>query len=242
MRISSFKNKKFIQQYKKKPIAHTYITFPGIFKVLGNIKNKKILDLGCGAGDFSRLLVQKNAQVTAIDYSKAQIEICKHDNADLKNFKCMVADATDLKQIKNNSYDFVIMSMVFISVPNKQKVARIFKEVSRVLKKSGQLVFTDLHPLGLMIEKTTTETNKPLPGFSYFKEGSKFSSEVILTDYSKIKFVDYHYTLGTYTDLLKKAKLYIEKIVEPQPINKSPKLFKNYKVPEYIICVCKKLI
>ena len=103
------------------------------------------------------------------------------------------------------------------------------------------MIFTDLNPLALMIEKTLCESQTYLPGFSYFKDGSKFKSKVKLSDKSEIEFTDVHWTLKTYTCCLSDARMHIFKIVEPQPIKTSPDIFKDYKIPEYIIFVCKKL-
>jgi len=133
------------------------------------------------------------------------------------------------------------MNMVLLNVPTKEKVQQIFKEVSRVLKKSGELVFTDLNPIGLMIEKTTAETQTYLPGFSYFKDGSKFKSRVLLTDGSEIEFVDLHWTLETYTCCLSDAEMYLYRIIEPQPVKEAPAVLKDYGIPEHIILVCRKL-
>src|SRR5258708_23470253 len=46
-------------------------------KLLGDLKNKKILNIGCGAGEESIYLVQNGAKVWGTDLSKGMIEVGK---------------------------------------------------------------------------------------------------------------------------------------------------------------------
>ncbi|MBU4266715.1 MAG: class I SAM-dependent methyltransferase [Candidatus Altiarchaeales archaeon] len=241
MEVSDYKNPEFLERYKKTPLLHPFVVFPSLLDIFGDVENKKILDLGCGSGDFAQLLAERGADVVGVDISEKWIEICKKEHANAQNLNFFVADGSNLEQLADESFDFVVMNMVLLNVPTKEKVQQIFKEVSRVLKKSGELVFTDLNPLGLMIEKTTAETQTYLPGFSYFKDGSKFKSKVLLTDGSEIEFVDLHWTLETYTCCLSDAEMYLYRIIEPQPVKEAPAVLKDYGIPEHIILVCRKL-
>ena len=240
MDVSNYKDPEFLEKYKKAPLLHPFVVFPALHKTLGDVKNKKILDLGCGSGDFSHSLVERGANVLGVDVSEKWIDICKKEYTNVKNLEFFVADGSNLKQLADNSFDFVVMNMVLLNVPEIDKVKKIFQEVSRVLKKSGQLIFTDLHPLALMIEQTLCESQTYLPGFSYFKDGSKFKSKVKLTDGSEIEFGDIHWTLETYTHCLSNSKMCISRIIEPQPIKEAPSFLKDYKIPEHIIFVCDK--
>ena len=46
-----------------------------ILKKIGNIKDKKILELGCGAGEASVYFAKKGAEVTSLDLSKGMLEV-----------------------------------------------------------------------------------------------------------------------------------------------------------------------
>lgn len=239
--MSDYTNKEFLEKYKKTPISHPYIIFPKILELIGEIKEKKVLDLGCGAGDLSRLLINKGAIVDAVDISKEWVEICRKDNANIKNINCYQSDSSELKSIKDYTFDIVIMNMVLLNIDSKIKLEKTFREVSRILKNNGIFIFTDLHPLCLMIPKTLTEQQTYLDNFSYFRDGSKFKSKILLADGStNIEITDIHYTLETYTKLINDNKMYIYRIIEAQPIKNAPKIFENYKIPEHIIFYCKK--
>ena len=52
-----------------------YERVPITIKECGDIKNKKILDIGCGSGRLSYLLGKEGADVIGIDYSQNMIEL-----------------------------------------------------------------------------------------------------------------------------------------------------------------------
>lgn len=241
MKTSDYKDKTFLRKYDKTPYLHPYVMFPALLKEFSNVKDKYILDLGCGSGTLSNELYKKGANVIGIDQSKQWIDFAKSKYSENKKLKFLTMDGSKLK-FQDKKFDFVLMNMVLLNVENKKQLEKIFKEISKVLKPNGKLIFSDLHPLCLMVPKTTCEEQKYLKGFSYFKDKSMFESIATLSDKSKIKFTDVHWTLETYTLFLLRSKMYIEKIIEPLPIKSSPKwLIKDYKIPTYIIFVCKKL-
>ena len=51
-------------------LDHTETLNPVVFKLLWDVKDKKVLDLGCGQWYFSRLLTKQWASVTGIDISE----------------------------------------------------------------------------------------------------------------------------------------------------------------------------
>jgi 2-polyprenyl-3-methyl-5-hydroxy-6-metoxy-1,4-benzoquinol methylase len=47
------------------------------FKLLGNLRGKRVLDVGCGEGSNSVLMAKYGARVTGVDISPGFIEVCK---------------------------------------------------------------------------------------------------------------------------------------------------------------------
>lgn len=242
MNVSDYTDQDFLNKYRKSPISNPYIAYPKIIELLGNVQSKKILDLGCGGGDLTRLLANHGAIVDAVDISEPWIEICKKELAYIKNITTYQGDAANLPMIENASFDAVVMNMVLLNVDSKTRLENAFKEVSRVLKPGGSFIFTDLHPLCVMIPDTLTEQQSYCEGFSYFEDGAKFKSKVLLADGStSIEFVDLHWSLETYSQLINDVGLFIYRIIEPRPIANAPELFNDYQLPEYILFHCKKL-
>ena len=53
------------------------LLLPILMNVLGDVKNKRILDSGCGEGEYSRKLAEKGADVLGIDGSPNLIQAAK---------------------------------------------------------------------------------------------------------------------------------------------------------------------
>lgn len=68
-----------------------------VLELLGNICGKRILDYGCGAGKFSRILANKGTEVIAIDPTEKMLELA------------MAQDCHNItyKQIVGNDFSFV---------------------------------------------------------------------------------------------------------------------------------------
>ena len=109
-----------------------------------DIKDKNVLEVGCGMGSVSQLMALYGANVTAIDLTsravqntKKRFEILKQRYPSLENLKktrILEANAESLP-FEENSFDFVISWGVIHHSPNTQ---RCLNEISRVLKKGGQ--------------------------------------------------------------------------------------------------------
>lgn len=81
-----------------------------MFKRLGDIARKEILDFACGEGQISTQLARLGARVTAIDISPELVNLAKR-RVDLDGVRdridFIVADITD-RLLPKNKFDFVV--------------------------------------------------------------------------------------------------------------------------------------
>ena len=113
-----------------------------ILKFLGDIEGKKILDVGCGKGRFSKILVDKKAVVTGIDLSDKLLEVAKKNIEDV-NF--VIGSTTNLK-FQDNLFDCIICIETLEHVPDTKKAV---EEMLRVLKEGGKIIIIDKNKLSL---------------------------------------------------------------------------------------------
>ena len=107
-----------------------------------NLSNKKILDIGCGIGGVLRNFIKYGAKpkyIYGIDLLEDRIEIAEDISPNI-NFKC--GDASNLPY-KDESFDIVVQFTVFTSVLKKEMKKDIAKEMLRVLKKEGIIIWYD---------------------------------------------------------------------------------------------------
>ena len=175
-----------------------------------------------------------------IDVSKEWIDLCKKKYQKVINLDFKLANGERLGFWENKHFDVVIMNMVLLNVPTKSKVSKMVSEASKVIKKSGAFVFSDLHPLSKITDKYRSRKTERGNGFSYFKNGSSFTAVVKAGKQQQIRFRNRHWNIEFYSGLLKKNNFHIERIVESQFSKNTPASFQREELPEYIIFFCRK--
>ncbi len=239
MTVSDFSDREELERYSKQVINHEHVVYPAILKEMGNVRGKRVLDIGCANGDFAKYLQRFDVKYTGIDKSKAAIEHCRQRFGVDHYISYFVQDATKITDNYVDHFDYAVANMLMLNVDRKETLEKIFSETAGVLRRGGRFIFTDLHPFSKMMNTTTETVNHP-EEFSYFRGGSEFSTSMLMKDGSRMKFDDVHWTLNDYIGAVKGAGLVLDNIIEPQPV-KSPQLpaiYENYPVPEYILFSC----
>jgi demethylmenaquinone methyltransferase/2-methoxy-6-polyprenyl-1,4-benzoquinol methylase len=107
----------------------------------------KILDIAAGTGSSSRPLVDKGAEVTALDFSQGMIEQGRKQN---KNIKFVQGDALKLP-FEDNFFDVTTISFGLRNTSNTDKA---LKEALRVTKDGGRIVVAEFsHPVNPIFKK-----------------------------------------------------------------------------------------
>lgn len=114
--------------------------------LLGNIpegwitQEKKVLDIGCGKGDWMRLFASMAHEIHGVDISKEAIALGRQQLADLENVHFHVTEGDNLSMFEDEVFDLVYSMQCFQHIP-KAVTFRYFLEVRRVMKPSGYFVF-----------------------------------------------------------------------------------------------------
>jgi ubiquinone/menaquinone biosynthesis C-methylase UbiE len=132
----------------------------------GDIKGKRILDLGCGMGDATLYFASLGAQVDAVDISPRMIALVNRLASEY-NFKdkiiaqVMVAEELNFS---DNSFDFIFGNGVLHHVEYNKALSQVYK----VLKKDGTAAFVEplkhnpvINIYRQMADKVRTPTEQP---------------------------------------------------------------------------------
>ena len=195
--------------------SRNFFIMPNMLKYIGNVNGKKVLDLGCGEGGYSRELSKRGAQVVSIDCSEKAIEyaisLAKKDNLQIEHY---VRNSNDLFDIESMQFDIVLCSMMLMDCEDFEGT---LKEVVRVLKPNGRLFASVLHPC--------FDGNH---GFGIGRQGTGIDRQVVVMNYFEpkeweaplwkgtIPVIWRHRTLEDYVKTFIKVGLTIVDMNEPQ--------------------------
>jgi len=223
---------------KKYPGGWMYnemLEMPATFELLGNLKAKKILDLGCGAGIYARLMTKKGAKVKGVDISPEMLAIAKKENPKLD-----LRLASIYKIPFKEKFDIVVAPLVLDYIVDWDKA---FKQINKVLKKGGYFIFSAGNP----VSEITKKTSKSKPWIrefeDYFKERKVYGvwkNILYKKEVKDVKMPSYHKTYETIIKTIIKNGFEIVDYKDCYPLKKAKKLFpKEYtfliKVPYFCV-------
>lgn len=94
------------------------------------------LDLACGSGRYARILADRGAQyVVALDFSPAMLKQVRTG--------APVRGEIDQLPLRDESFDLVISGL---ALGYARDLAACLREIARVLKPGGTLLYSDFHP------------------------------------------------------------------------------------------------
>ena len=199
--------------------------------LLGDVRDKRILEIGCGGGQCSIAFARQGAIAVGIDLSDEQLSFARElaQSALAPSVaKDVIAsvlptflqgDASDLSRLADRSFDVVFSAYALHYLPT---IETCLAEVSRVLRSAdtnvgvlgGLFVFSLDHPFRdcFWDDDNGEESLQPLR--SYFTRGAmdwQFGSN---GEWMR----SYHRTVGDWVALLHDANLQVERIIEPEPV------------------------
>jgi ubiquinone/menaquinone biosynthesis C-methylase UbiE len=121
-----------------------------VMKFLPPVKDKRILEIACGRGGFSRILGLRGASVCGADFSASAVEIAKerlHRDPSLTDRVTYVQADAENMLFDENTFDIVVSCETIEHVPNPRVALR---EMYRVCKPGGMLYLTTPNYLNFM--------------------------------------------------------------------------------------------
>lgn len=180
-----------------------------LFSMMKDVKGKKILDAGCGSGNYCKILADMGAEVAGIDISPGMIDLAKERCKDYK-IDFWVSDIENTR-FEDNEFDIVISAF---SLLYKKNLRSVLKEFKRLLKKDGEVYIVIPHPIRKMMKYTN----------DYFETGRHWQN------HGEMSFFNYYRTVEEYINTLTSEGFSIKEIREPKPIKTSDNFFPHYLI------------
>lgn len=215
--MTQYDNDYFFNSYKTlraDPLSYNeVIEFPEIKKQLPEMKDKHVLDIGCGFGHLLKYFQKFHpAPLTGIDVSKRMIDECRND-PELNEARFYHGDIMEITPGVINgvthsvTFDLIISSLTLHYV---EDFPGLIEKISRWMDSNATLLFTIEHPIQTA-SKSKEVINKDTEGLylrldHYFDESIR-TSYWDGTDYEVTK---YHHRLDTVINSLIHSGLTIE--------------------------------
>tara|TARA_B110000037_G_scaffold184975_1_gene214160 strand:+ start:2595 stop:3503 length:909 start_codon:yes stop_codon:yes gene_type:complete len=109
-------------------------------------KPLKVLDIGCGRGEWLRLLSELNYECHGVDLSHTMVEFCL-----LEGFQATQGDAIAYLETQDDNSLHVITAFHVIEHLTFEHMVHLFDQCLRVLKPGGKIIFETPNPENLTV-------------------------------------------------------------------------------------------
>lgn len=190
-----------------------------------DLQGLDILDLGCGHGWLSALLVQAGARVHGIDGSAVLLAHARRRVPTAEFSQCdLVVDALPM----DRQYDRIVAHMVLMDLP---EIAPALQFVRHALRPSGRFVFTLPHPCFFNYKtRQDPATGELFCGVANYLQPAEWWIE----SYGGHRH--YHRSLAFYVDGLREHGFALTRFHEPPQVSRDPTHAEFYRgLPKFLL-------
>ncbi len=206
------------------------------FRLLGgNITGKRVLELGCGAGQNLVAMAKQGAHAIGLDFSAEQLagarRLAERENVKIELHK---GDLAELVFLRAESIDLVFSAYALGLVTD---LNRVFRQAHRVLRQGAAIVFSMPHPASHLIDDD--DPSQPL-----LIRRSYFDRTTVSYDWEGLPLSAHHHTFSDLFTGLCRANFRVDTVLEPEPMadgHRTPHWRDAYRwVPRTIILRARK--
>jgi SAM-dependent methyltransferase len=177
--------------------------------LLGEVAGKRILEIGCGAGQCGRWLLTQGARVVGIDLARGQLQ---HSlKLDAKTGVTLPVAEADVLRLPFGDGSFDLASAAYGAMPFVADATGALREVARVLRPGGRFVFSTTHPFRWAFLDEPGEEGLMAVN-SYFDRRPYLEFDTA----GEPTYAEYHRTMGDWVRCIDAAGLRLASLVEPE--------------------------
>ncbi len=174
---------------------------PAMLALVGDVRGRRVLDAGCGAGALAAALLERRAEVTGVDSSARLLAIASERLG--ASARLQRADLCERLPFADATFDVVVASLVLHYL---RDWGPTLDEFRRVLVGGGRLIISTHHPFMDHILAGGSDY------FATYELGERWQTG---DSVAEMRF--WHRPLGAMTEAIREAGFTLEALTEPQP-------------------------
>jgi len=217
MKQNIYDNPDFFSGYKalrdNKAGLNDVLEHPAIRSLLPDLRDKAVLDLGCGAGHFCRHMVSLGAsRVVGVDISKKMLSLAANESECDKKISYVNSPIEEF-DFGTESYGAVVSSLAFHYLAD---INSIFQKIYAALESPGYLIFSMEHPLCTCVLGIQPGWHRDEMGNKLFWPVDEYANEGARQSHWFVDgVVKYHRTLATVINGLVDTGFTVQRVLEP---------------------------
>jgi SAM-dependent methyltransferase len=177
--------------------------------LLGDVAGRRVLEIGCGAGQCGRWLASQGATPIGIDLSWGQLRHSRQ--LDQRAGIVLPVVQADAQRLPFEDASFDLVCTAYGALPFVADAAALLREAARVLRPGGRFVFSTNHPIRWAFLDDPGEGGL-VAVHSYFDR----RAYVEYDGHGAASYVEHHRTLGDWVRHIAGAGLRLVDLVEPE--------------------------
>jgi ubiquinone/menaquinone biosynthesis C-methylase UbiE len=178
-------------------------------RVLGEVAGRRVLEVGCGAGQCARWLTTRGARAVGLDISERQLQHSRRIDEQTQLRVPVVTGTATALPFADASFDVVFSA--FGALQFVQDAARAVDEAARVLRPGGRFAFSVTHPVRWTMPDDPTREG--LVVTSSYWDRTPYVEE---DEEGRVTYAEHHRTLGDWVGHLASTGFRIERLLEPE--------------------------
>ncbi|MFG1944741.1 class I SAM-dependent methyltransferase [Nonomuraea sp. NPDC048826] len=178
-------------------------------RLLGDVRGRDVLEIGCGAAQCARWLAAQGARVAAFDLSRGQLLHARRLDEET-GLRVPVVQA-DAESLPFAAESFDLACSAFGALPFVADAGAVFREVGRVLRPGGRFVFSVSHPIRWAFPDDPGPRGLTSDR-SYFDRTPYEERD----EDGTLTYVEHHRTLGDWIGLMAGSGFAVTGLVEPE--------------------------